>query len=111
MLRWPEGALGSATATAARHIDLPRPNRMPQIDIAALRRAVREDRYLISRHVQERMGLRKITHADLKYVVATGDVVDSIPTTSLIQKPCSWRRSKTNHCTSLAPLMATVFTS
>jgi hypothetical protein len=47
---------------------------MPQVDIAALRQAVREDRYLISRHAQERMGLRKITHADLKYVLATGDV-------------------------------------
>jgi hypothetical protein len=49
---------------------------MPQVDIAALRQAVREDRYLISRHAQERMGLRKITHADLKYVVAAGDVIE-----------------------------------
>jgi hypothetical protein len=49
---------------------------MPQIDNAALRQAVREDRYLISRHAQERMGLRKITHADLKYLVATRDVVE-----------------------------------
>jgi uncharacterized protein DUF4258 len=49
---------------------------MRQVDIAALRQAVRKDCYLISRHAQERMGLRKITHADLKYVVATGDVVE-----------------------------------
>jgi len=50
---------------------------MRPVDLAALRQAAREDRYLISRHAQERMGLRKITHADLKYVVATGDVVEA----------------------------------
>lgn len=63
--------------------------RMPHIDIAALRQAVREDRDLISRHAQERMGLRRITHNDRKLVVAT-------------------RTSKANRCTSLTPLMATV---
>ena len=53
---------------------------MPQADIAALRgQAVRDDRYLISRHAQERMGLRKITHTGLKYVVATGDVIEEHP--------------------------------
>jgi hypothetical protein len=52
---------------------------MPHLDIAALRQAVRENRYLISRHAQERMGLRKITHADLRHVVETGDVVEEYP--------------------------------
>jgi hypothetical protein len=84
---------------------------MPQADIAALRQAVRDDRYLISRHAQERMGLRKITHTGLKYVVATGDVIEEHPDTSPIRRSCSWRTSKANRCTSLAPLMATVFTS
>lgn len=37
---------------------------------------MRENRYLITRHAQERMGLRKITHADLKYVLASGEVVE-----------------------------------
>jgi hypothetical protein len=52
---------------------------MPQLDIAALRQAVQENRYLITRHAQQRMGLRKITHEDLKYVVATGDIVEQYP--------------------------------
>jgi hypothetical protein len=49
------------------------------IDIAALRQAVRDDCYLIGRHAQERMGLRKITHNDLKFVVATGDAIEEHP--------------------------------
>ena len=49
---------------------------MPQFDIAALRRAVAENRYWITKHAQERMGQRKVTHADLKHVVAQGDVVE-----------------------------------
>ena len=52
---------------------------MSEADIAALRKAVLEDRYIISLHAQERMGLRKITHADLKYVVTVGDVVEQYP--------------------------------
>ncbi len=52
---------------------------MSEADIAALRKAVLEDRYMISLHAQERMGLRKITHADLKHVVAVGDVVEQYP--------------------------------
>jgi hypothetical protein len=52
---------------------------MPQLDIAALRKAVRENRYLITQHAQQRMGPRKITHNDLKYVVAAGDVVEQYP--------------------------------
>jgi hypothetical protein len=52
---------------------------MSEADIAALRQAVLEDRYLITLHAQGRMGLRKITHADLKYVVTTGDVVEQYP--------------------------------
>ena len=52
---------------------------MPFLDIAALRKAVTENRYLITRHAQERMGMRKITHEELKYVVSTGDVVELYP--------------------------------
>ncbi len=52
---------------------------MPQIDIAALRQAVLEDRYLISLACPRRMGLRKITHADLKNVVTSGDVFEAHP--------------------------------
>jgi hypothetical protein len=52
---------------------------MPELDIEALRHAVQEDRYLITVHAQQRMGLRKITHADIKYVVASGDVVEQYP--------------------------------
>ena len=52
---------------------------MPQLDVTALRQAVKENRYLITRHAQQRMGLRKITHADLNYVVANGDVVEEYP--------------------------------
>ena len=52
---------------------------MPQLDISALRKAVEENRYFITRHAQQRMGLRKITHEDIKYVVATGSVVEEYP--------------------------------
>ena len=52
---------------------------MPQLDIAALRKAVEENRYLITQHAQQRMGLRKVTHADIKYVVARGDVIEQYP--------------------------------
>ena len=43
---------------------------MPELDIGALRKAVEENRYLITQHAQQRMGLRKITHADIKHVAA-----------------------------------------
>lgn len=52
---------------------------MPELDIAALRKAVAEDRYILTVHAQQRMGLRKITHADIKYVVGRGDVVEQYP--------------------------------
>jgi hypothetical protein len=52
---------------------------MPQLDIAALRTAVAENRYLITQHAQQRMGLRRITHANIKYVIASGDVVEQYP--------------------------------
>jgi hypothetical protein len=52
---------------------------MTELDIEALRKAVQEDRYLITVHAQQRMGLRKITHADLKLVVVNGDVVEQHP--------------------------------
>jgi len=52
---------------------------MPELDILSLRQAVQENRYLIIEHAQQRMGLRKITHADVKHVVAAGDVVEQYP--------------------------------
>ena len=52
---------------------------MPPIDVSALRRAVAENRYVITRHAQQRMGLRRITHRDLKQVIANGDVVEEYP--------------------------------
>lgn len=52
---------------------------MPRLDIAALRQAVAENRYLINQHAQQRMGLRKIAHADISYVIASGDVVEQYP--------------------------------
>jgi hypothetical protein len=52
---------------------------MSQFDIAALRKAVRESRYLITQHAQQRMGLRKITHGNIQHVVLTGDVIEEYP--------------------------------
>ena len=52
---------------------------MAGLDIEALRLAVQENRYLITQHAQQRMGLRRITHEDMKYVVAEGDVVEEYP--------------------------------
>jgi hypothetical protein len=52
---------------------------MPSIDLAALRAAVQENRYRISKHAQQRMGLRKVTHADLKHVITEGEVVEEYP--------------------------------
>jgi hypothetical protein len=52
---------------------------MPQLDIAAVRRAVEENRYLITQHAQQRIGLHRIRHADIKYVVTDGDVVEQHP--------------------------------
>lgn len=52
---------------------------MPQLDIAACRQAVAENRYLITTHAQQRMGLRKVSHDDIKFVIANGDVIEEYP--------------------------------
>lgn len=52
---------------------------MPQLDIAALRQAVAENRYCLTTHAQQRMGLRQVSHEDLKFIIATGDVVEEYP--------------------------------
>lgn len=52
---------------------------MPQLDIAALRQAVADNHYFITTHAQQRMGLRQVSHDDLKFIVATGDVVEQYP--------------------------------
>ena len=52
---------------------------MANLDIAALRQAVSEDRYLILRHAKGRMGLRKVHEIDIEHVVTTGDVIERHP--------------------------------
>lgn len=52
---------------------------MPSIDVAALRQAVQENHYLITTHAMRRMGLRKVSHDDIKHVIASGDVIEEYP--------------------------------
>ena len=52
---------------------------MPSIDLAALRQAVQENRYLITTHAMRRMGLRKVSHDDIKQVIADGDLIEEYP--------------------------------
>jgi hypothetical protein len=52
---------------------------MPTIDLVALRGAVQEDRYLITTHATQRMGYRKVSHDDIKQVIANGDVIEEHP--------------------------------
>lgn len=52
---------------------------MPSIDLVALRRAVLGNRYLITTHAMRRMGLRKVSHEDVKRVIAGGDVIEQYP--------------------------------
>ncbi len=52
---------------------------MARIDLEALRSAVQKDRYVITTHAKQRMGPRRVTDTDLKYVVATGDVIEEYP--------------------------------
>src|SRR5580658_4554684 len=74
---------------------------MPQLDIAALRQAVRDDRYLISRHAQ-------IFRNPIRSFMPTSSMWwrpamwwKSIRRTSPIRKSCSWRTFKANRCMSL----------
>ena len=52
---------------------------MPELDTSALRQAVAENRYLITKHAQQRMGLRKVSHEDIKFIISTGEVVEQHP--------------------------------
>jgi Domain of unknown function (DUF4258) len=52
---------------------------MPSIDLEALRAAVRADRYIMTTHAKQRMGLRHVTDADMKHVVTTGDRIEDYP--------------------------------
>ena len=47
--------------------------------IAALRKAVSENRYIITTHAKQRMGQRKVSDQDMKRVVMTGDVIEQYP--------------------------------
>ena len=52
---------------------------MASIDLEALREAVRQDRYVMTAHAKQRMGLRQVTDADMKRVVTQGDVIEDYP--------------------------------
>ncbi len=52
---------------------------MASLDIAALRKAILEDRYFLRLHAKVRMGQRKVSDDDVKHVVATGDVIEQHP--------------------------------
>lgn len=49
---------------------------MPNLDIAGLVEAVSQNRYFITTHAKERMGLREVVDEDVKEVITTGDVVE-----------------------------------
>lgn len=49
---------------------------MSKLDIPSLRKAVSENRYFISLHAKSRMGERKVSDADVKRVIETGDVAE-----------------------------------
>jgi hypothetical protein len=52
---------------------------MPSIDLVALRRACQEDRYFLTMHALRRMGLRKISHDDIRQVMLRGDAIEEYP--------------------------------
>jgi Domain of unknown function (DUF4258) len=52
---------------------------MPAIDLEGLRAAVQDDWYIMTTHAKQRMGLRRVTDADVKVVVTTGDVIEEYP--------------------------------
>lgn len=49
------------------------------MDLEALRKAVQESRYLITTHAVQRMGTRKVSHDDIKQVIASGDLIEEYP--------------------------------
>lgn len=49
---------------------------MAKVDIEALRRAVRENRYVITTHARKRMGDRGIHEAEVLAVLSVGAVVE-----------------------------------
>jgi Domain of unknown function (DUF4258) len=58
------------------------------VDLADRRRAVQENRYLITTHAMRRIGYRKVSHDDIKRVIAKGDVIeqhlDNVPDPKLL---------------------------
>ncbi|MDQ2945954.1 MAG: DUF4258 domain-containing protein [Acidobacteriota bacterium] len=52
---------------------------MPEYDLAILRSAVQQDRYITTRHAKYRMGLRQVTDEDLKAVIVNGSVIEQYP--------------------------------
>jgi hypothetical protein len=49
------------------------------IDLSALRQAVADNRYIITQHAQQRMGLRRVLQEEIRFVVSCGDVVEIRP--------------------------------
>lgn len=52
---------------------------MPSIDLAALRAGVESGRYIMTTHAKKRMGLRRITDADMKHVITAGQIIEHSP--------------------------------
>jgi len=67
---------------------------MSSLDIPALRKAVAQNRYFITIHAKQRMGLRKISDEDVKLVIATGDVIEQYPEAHPLPKALFMARLK-----------------
>jgi hypothetical protein len=52
---------------------------MVQLDIVAVRNAIDQNRYLITTHAKQRMGQRHVSDQDVKYVIATGEMIEEYP--------------------------------
>jgi len=52
---------------------------MAALNVAGLRQAVAESRYLIKLHAKQRMGERKVSDTDVQRVIALGDVIEQTP--------------------------------
>jgi hypothetical protein len=52
---------------------------MSALDNPALCAAVEANRYVITQHAQQRMGSRRVSHDELKYVIVSGDVRPAVP--------------------------------
>ena len=51
---------------------------MAELDITALRKAVLENRYVITTHAKQRMGQRKVSDREVKQAIVLGDVIEQL---------------------------------